>query len=408
MGELFLGTQLVKLMKASICRYDASTGYCQNFGEKQEAYMASEEQKKILEDCFQFQHGEYPNIYMLESDILVAEILHEDAPNVWNLFGPIVLAPTSEKRFTHANKKYHMLKKAGLNLQMCELDTFVTGILLCFYFLTGRELSVAEFWAHNKESMPKVVGAREEMEKNLFRYQEKEWVGLHNPYEQEQREQEAIRHGDIAALNRSISETYEGQIGRLAKDLLRHHKNVAVGNITLASRTAVEAGVSVEKSFTMADNFIQQIEEIDNVVEVEAFKREAQRLYAAAVAEEQKTEQSGYKNPLVGEVKDYIFRHFHDSIQITDIAKHLNVNPDYLSHLFKKQENITIKRYILKEKIRRSRNLLQYSDYSIQEISFYLGFSSQSHFCKVFQEMTGETPGRYRKQFVHRTKWKIV
>ena len=86
---------------------------------------------------------------------------------------------------------------------------------------------------------------------------------------------------------------------------------------------------------------------------------------------------------MIGEVKDYIFRHFHDTIQITDIAKHLNVNPDYLSHLFKKQENITIKRYILKEKIRRSRNLLQYSDYSIQEISFYLGFSSQSHFCNL-------------------------
>ena len=395
-------------MKASICRYDISTGYCQTFGEKQEAYTASEEQKKILENCFHLQQNEYPKIYMLEADILVAEISHADSTNVWSLFGPILLAPTSEKRFSHVNKKYRMLKKAGLNLQMCELDTFVTGILLCYYFLTGNELSVAEFWAKNEESMPKVQGAQEEMTKNLFRYQEKEGVGLHNPYEQEQREQEAIRHGDIAALNRSISETYEGQIGRLAKDPLRHHKNVAVGNITLASRTAVEAGVSVEKSFTMADNFIQQIEEIDNVVEVEAFKREAQRLYASAVAEEQKSETGGYKNPLIGEVKDYIFRHFHDTIQITDIAKHLNVNPDYLSHLFKKQENITIKRYILKEKIRRSRNLLQYSDYSIQEISFYLGFSSQSHFCKVFQEMTGETPGRYRKQFVHRTKWKIV
>lgn len=408
MGELFFGTQLVKLMKASICRYDVSTGDCQTFGEKQEAYTTSEEQKKILENCFHLQQNEYPKIHMLEADILVAEISHTDAPNVWSLFGPILLAPTSEKRFSHANRKYCMLKKVGLNLQMCELDTFVTGILLCYYFLTGNELSVAEFWERNEESMPKVQGALEEMTKNLFQYQEKERVGLHNPYEQEQREQEAIRHGDIAALNRSISETYEGQIGRLAKDPLRHHKNVAIGNITLASRTAVEAGVSVEKSFTMADNFIQQIEEIDNVVEVEAFKREAQRLYASAVAEEQKSETGGYKNPLIGEVKDYIFRHFHDTIQITDIAKHLNVNPDYLSHLFKKQENITIKRYILKEKIRRSRNLLQYSGYSIQEISFYLGFSSQSHFCKVFQEMTGETPGRYRKQYVHRTKWKIV
>ena len=95
-----------------------------------------------------------------------------------------------------------MLKKVGLNLQMCELDTFVTGILLCYYFLTGNELSVAEFWERNEESMPKVQGALEEMTKNLFQYQEKEGVGLHNPYEQEQREQEAIRHGDIAALNR--------------------------------------------------------------------------------------------------------------------------------------------------------------------------------------------------------------
>ena len=117
--------------------------------------------------------------------------------------------------------------------------------------------------------------------------------------------------------------------------------------------------------------------------------------------------EGGYKNPLIAAVKDYIFQHFHDSIQITDIAKYLKVNPDYLSHLFKEQEHITIKRYILQEKIRRSRNLLQYSDYSIQEISFYLGFSSQSHFCKVFQEITGETPGHYKRQFTNRKKWKI-
>ena len=52
-------------------------------------------------------------------------------------------------------------------------------------------------------------------------------------------------------------------------------------------------------------------------------------------------------------------------------------------------------------------SLYQYSDYSIQEISFYLGFSSQSHFCKVFQEITGETPGHYKRQFANRKKWKI-
>lgn len=106
----------------------------------------------------------------------------------------------------------------------------------------------------------------------------------------------------------------------------------------------------MEKSFTMADSMIQQIEEIDNVIEVEAFKRMAQRMYADVVAEELQVNEGGYKNPLIAAVKDYIFQHFHDSIQITDIAKYLKVNADYLSHLFKEQEHITIKRYILQEK----------------------------------------------------------
>lgn len=73
--------------------------------------------------------------------------------------------------------------------------------------------------------------------------------------------------------------------------------------------------------------------------EVEAFKRMAQRMYADVVAEELQANEGGYKNPLIVAVKDYIFQHFHESIQITDIAKYLKVNPDYLSH-FSRSRNI--------------------------------------------------------------------
>lgn len=406
MQELFFGTQLVNLMHVSVCRYEEETGICQGFGKAAEKKTLSEKAVIKLKEVFGLEQCRYPKIHMLEADIMAGKIQDQDHPGHWILFGPVLLAPSSATRFQRVEKQYRFLEMAGIHLQMCELDTFVAGMLLFFHFHTGKQMPTAEFWEKNEDNFPSVRNAGERIAQHLFEHHEN--VKLHNPYEQEQREQDAIRHGDITALNRSISETYEGQIGRLAKDPLRHQKNVAVGNITLASRTAIEAGVSVEKSFTMADSLIQQIEEIDNVSEVEAFKREAQRIYAAAVAEEKKAETGGHKNPLIGAVKDYIFQHFHDSIQITDIAKYLDVNPDYLSHLFKTQEHITIKRYILEEKIRRSRNLLQYSDYTIQEISFYLGFSSQSHFCKVFQELTGETPGRYRKQFAHRTKWKIV
>ena len=55
-----------------------------------------------------------------------------------------------------------------------------------------------------------------------------------------------------------MSETYEGEIGILAKDPLRSAKNVAIGNITLASRAAIRGGMSTEKSFSLADSFSQQ------------------------------------------------------------------------------------------------------------------------------------------------------
>ncbi len=49
-----------------------------------------------------------------------------------------------------------------------------------------------------------------------------------------------------------------------------------IGNITMASRAAIRGGLSVEEAFTVADSLIQQLEEIDNIPEVSAFKQEAQ------------------------------------------------------------------------------------------------------------------------------------
>jgi AraC-like DNA-binding protein len=71
---------------------------------------------------------------------------------------------------------------------------------------------------------------------------------------------------------------------------------------------------------------------------------------------------------------------------------------EYLSALFKKTEQITITDYILREKVKLAKNLLTYSEYTIEHIGLYLGFSSQSHFGKVFKKYTGVTPNLYRQR----------
>lgn len=368
-----------------------------------EEHPLSKEEAASLNEMFLPQMSEHPIISVLADGLIVCQIWDKQYPDEWIFVGPVVPAPAAPEYVNHIRKKYRIFESMGMFSAGCRIDTIVSGVLLIFNRITGECLEKAEFWEYNKDQFEAVSQMQLRVARDIFSRQEN--YGPHNPYEQELREQESIQNGDEEALRRSIGETYGGEIGILAKDPLRHHKNVAIGNITLASRAAIRGGINVEQSFSMADSFIQQIEELRNIPEVEIFKREAQYAYARAVKKEQMSENEGSKNPLIPGVKDYIFSHLHSAIQISDIAEYLHVNADYLSHLFSSQEKITIKRYILQEKIKRSQNLLRYSDYSIQEIGFYLGFSSQSHFTKTFKEITGLSPNEYRKTFEHRGNW---
>jgi len=121
---------------------------------------------------------------------------------------------------------------------------------------------------------------------------------------------------------------------------------------------------------------------------------DAQLAFAEAVMKIGKA-QSGY-NPVVRRAKDYISRHIHDKISVSKMAEKVGVSADYLSAVFSKTEKRTITKYILDERLLMCENMLKYSDYTIQEISAYFSFSSQSHFTKLFRENKGMTPREYR------------
>ena len=56
------------------------------------------------------------------------------------------------------------------------------------------------------------------------------------------------------------------------------------------------------------------------------------------------------------------------------------------------------KHRILYEKTEEAKRLLRYSDKPITAISSYLGFSSPSHFSRVFKARVCITPGEYREK----------
>lgn len=263
-----------------------------------------------------------------------------------------------------------------------------------------NEITVQDFL--NKNCLPENYdhSVRAKLETMLF-HQIEEGI-QHNSYDQEIRERSAIENGDLESLQKSIDESLVGSVGRLADDKLRNNKNLAIVAITLASRAAIQGGLSPETAFSMSDLYIRQVEQATSTGLPMQITRNAEFQFARMVKElrDSSISNPGAKeNEHISNCKNYIFRHLHGRIQVKEIAEAIGLNANYLSTIFKKCEGISISEYIMKQKITLTKNLLTYSNYTLLEITHYLGFVSQSHLGEQFRKETGMTPKQYRIRY---------
>lgn len=104
------------------------------------------------------------------------------------------------------------------------------------------------------------------------------------------------------------------------------------------------------------------------------------------------------EDEVVAQTKAYIREHLGENISRADIAKRIYLHPDYLSRIFHDKTGTTLSDYILSERVRRAKELLETGRMSITEIGAEVGFSNTSYFGKMFRKYTGCTPKDYRKQ----------
>ena len=90
--------------------------------------------------------------------------------------------------------------------------------------------------------------------------------------------------------------------------------------------------------------------------------------------------------------------HLAEPITAEKIAEELFLSRPYLSRKFKEETGESLTDFILKEKTEEAKRLLRYSDKPLTAIGAYLGFSSASHFSRVFKTYVGSTPSEYREK----------
>lgn len=98
------------------------------------------------------------------------------------------------------------------------------------------------------------------------------------------------------------------------------------------------------------------------------------------------------------EVLRYIDREYMNIKNVRQISQDLSYNNDYISHLFRKKMDMTLKEYLMRKKISHSTQLLLEGNLSIEQISEHLNFSSSHSFYQAFKRITTQSPSEYRKQ----------
>ncbi|WP_306420530.1 AraC family transcriptional regulator [uncultured Tenacibaculum sp.] len=81
------------------------------------------------------------------------------------------------------------------------------------------------------------------------------------------------------------------------------------------------------------------------------------------------------------------------------IAEELCVSTSYLASILKKLTGQNTQQHIHSQLIRKAKELLSTSEFTVSEIAYYLGFEYPSSFTKLFKNKTTMSPLEFRKTF---------
>lgn len=161
---------------------------------------------------------------------------------------------------------------------------------------------------------------------------------------------------------------------------------------TLFRKSAESADVHPLHIENLYAQFMTKISRVASEKDIPALQREIVRKYCQLV---QVHSLKGY-SPIIQKVLTHITSNLAGDLTLNAQANLLNVNPSYLSALFKKETGSTLTDYVKQKRINHAVFLLTTSSSQIQVIAEMCGIPDVNYFTKVFKKIIGKTPKEYR------------
>lgn len=178
-----------------------------------------------------------------------------------------------------------------------------------------------------------------------------------------------------------------------AADPIRNLKNYIIILNTLLRKAAEQGSVHPLYIDRMSSDFAMQTERLETIEDGYRLAREMTRSYCRLV---QKHSVKGY-SLLVQKAVTRIDADLTADLSLKTQAQLLNVNPSYLSALFKKETGITLTDYVNTKRIEHAALLLRTTDLQVQTVAQRCGIFDVNYFTKLFKKYENKTPREYRE-----------
>jgi len=102
---------------------------------------------------------------------------------------------------------------------------------------------------------------------------------------------------------------------------------------------------------------------------------------------------------LLFNVQEIIDKNFTQPFALADVSSQLGEKPWRLQNLIKEKLHITVTAMAHKRKLLEARRKIAFTDLSVKEVAYDLGFGDSDYFFKFFKQHTNQTPSSYKELF---------
>lgn len=344
--------------------------------------LAILEEEKIFRNCGSVS-------YYMDENFLYYGLFRVKKANVALLVGPVSQVPVSTEAAGRILRS--MGESASRSKELVDyfssmptypLRTFLQILCTINYFINEEKVDIGELLLGEELPVPP---------QSL--QQTGHSATVHNTMELEELMLSHVEHGRVREIQKMFSAPAAGRAGAMASDALRQQKNLIICTATLVTRAAIRGGLDRSTAFALSDHYIQRAELMGDVVDLTKLNARMILDFTGRV----EAEKCGiHHSQLARKVREFVFENIGATITTEMLARECGMNRTYLCKRFVEDTGMTPGQYVAQVKIEESRRLMDITSKSVAEIAEYLGFSSQSHFQRMFKKCTGITPGQYR------------